>query len=350
MEAVSDQNEDYIGGIAVAHFIMAGERLGVPVRELLRQRGVDPNAVMQPDGRLAIDTFDALFADMLLASGDEQFGFHLGHQIMPGVYGALGSLAFGAINVREALRLGVRFQGLAGGTAHGFEVEELSDGSLLLSWRMVSNNSVILRHLADNIFALIVNVTRVVLPFDTPGPTRMRFAYPAPSQEIRRQMEDLYRCPVEFDAPVSSALLSAEVLSQPINVHDTRQRQFAIELAEQQLAEQQQQRDWLSSVRRHMRALLPERAPQREEVARRLGMSARTLDRRLAEHDSSWQQQLDSLRAQLAREYLADASLSVAEVARLIGFADVRALQRRFRVWTGMTPSQYRQQQAAAAK
>ncbi|MBQ0753145.1 MAG: AraC family transcriptional regulator ligand-binding domain-containing protein [Gammaproteobacteria bacterium] len=343
-------NEDYIGGIAVAHFILAGERLGVPARDLLRQRGVDPDVAMQPASRLSGDIFDAFFMDMLLASGDEYFGFHLGHQLMPGLYGALSNLLFSSMNMREGVQLGLRFQELGGGTIHGFVLEELDDGGLLATWTMVSGNAVLRRHLADNMFALLANFVSVVFPSDFPASERMTFAYPAPPREMRQQMEALYRCPIEFDAPASSALLSAELLARPINIHDTRQRQLAVELAEQQLAEQKLQRDWLSSVRRQMRGLLPGRAPQREEVARRLGMSARTLDRRLAENDSSWQQQLDSLRAQLAREYLGDASLSVADVAGLLGFADVRALQRRFRIWTGMTPSQYRQQLGTVAQ
>jgi AraC-like DNA-binding protein len=84
------------------------------------------------------------------------------------------------------------------------------------------------------------------------------------------------------------------------------------------------------------------RSPRRETVAERLNISVRTLDRRLAEVDLTWQKLLDSMRAQLAREYLADPEMNVQAIATRLGFADVRAFQRRFRVWTGTTPSDYR--------
>jgi AraC-like DNA-binding protein len=82
--------------------------------------------------------------------------------------------------------------------------------------------------------------------------------------------------------------------------------------------------------------------PRRELVASRLGISASTLDRRLKQADMTWQGLLDGLRAQLAIEYLSDPLLTVSDASAKLGFADLRAFQRRFKRWTGMTPSEFR--------
>ena len=332
----------YVTGLTMSHFVVSAERLGLPARELLMARGVDADMALQPATRLPLETLEKLMADLLLASGDEYLGFHLGHQVMPGLYGALSGLMFSAPKVREAIQVAHRFQAITAGNGHGFSIEELADGSMVFTWVMVTKNPVLRRHFTDNIFALVSHVAAMVLPDLRAAPTLIRLAFPRPDKDICAQMETLYRCPVEFDAPDSQVFFPAELLDMPINVHGSGQHAAAIRMAEQQLAEQQQEQDWLGEVRRHMRDQIASRAPQRELVARRLGISARTLDRRLAELDTSWQKQLDALRAQMAREYLSDAAISVQDIAGRLGFSDVRALQRRFRVWTGMTPSEYR--------
>jgi len=85
-------------------------------------------------------------------------------------------------------------------------------------------------------------------------------------------------------------------------------------------------------------------APRRDVVAGRLGISTRTLDRRLQSAGIGWQELLDGLRVQLAIEYLADQELTVTQIAQKLGFTEIRAFQRRFKTWTGMTPSTYRKQ------
>jgi len=77
-------------------------------------------------------------------------------------------------------------------------------------------------------------------------------------------------------------------------------------------------------------------------VAHQLAMSQRTLQRKLREHDTSHQQLLDDLRKNLARTYLDEPSMSIGEVAYLLGFSESSAFHRAFKRWTGQTPSEYR--------
>lgn len=97
--------------------------------------------------------------------------------------------------------------------------------------------------------------------------------------------------------------------------------------------------------------LLPEGEVSVDKVARALHQSTRTLQRRLAERGMSWQQLLDRTREQLARQYLRDPGLSLAEIGLLLGYSEQSAFTRAFRRWTGQTPQAYRmaQQTAAAA-
>jgi AraC-like DNA-binding protein len=98
-------------------------------------------------------------------------------------------------------------------------------------------------------------------------------------------------------------------------------------------------------VTRRVRARIAERLadgrPTQDDVARRLGMSTRSLARRLAEEGTTFSAILHEALATLARDYLRDRRLSVSEVAFLLGFAGVAGFSRAFKQWTGRSPSEY---------
>jgi AraC-like DNA-binding protein len=88
--------------------------------------------------------------------------------------------------------------------------------------------------------------------------------------------------------------------------------------------------------------LLPDHEPRRDEVARALGMSERTLQRRLEEEGTSFQDLLDDTRRELAAQYLGRLQLSLAEAAYLLGFADQSSFSRACKRWFELSPGQYR--------
>jgi AraC-like DNA-binding protein len=77
-------------------------------------------------------------------------------------------------------------------------------------------------------------------------------------------------------------------------------------------------------------------------VARSLGLSPRSLQRRLADEGTRYNDLVDEVRRQFAELYLARPRLAVSEVAYLVGFTDPSAFFKAFRRWTGLTPSDYR--------
>jgi AraC-like DNA-binding protein len=78
-------------------------------------------------------------------------------------------------------------------------------------------------------------------------------------------------------------------------------------------------------------------------VARRLGLSSRTLQRRLAGEGASFQEVLRETRTALGGHYLAKTTLPIAEVAFLLGFDEPNSFYRAWRAWTGVTPDSVRQ-------
>lgn len=331
----------YITGIGLSQYVYGAERLGLPARDILLACGLDPAVALQPAQRIPQRQYESFILQLVLQSGDELLGFHIGHQLMPAIYGALPALAFSAANGREALTMGMRYQGLAAGNVEGFEANEKEDG-VLFTWSMVHQNPVMRRHVTDNVFALLAHMLHFIGGNNNLSASHVAVEYAAPSADVRNAMEQLYGCPIQFSASANQIELGAAVLDAPLNIHDAEQRQVAEELARKQLAAQQHNQTWLEQVKRQVRDLMVARSPRREIVAERLNMSVRTLDRRLVEAGLTWQKLLDSMRSQLAREYLANPEMNIQLIATRLGFADVRAFQRRFRLWTGTTPSDFR--------
>ena len=96
------------------------------------------------------------------------------------------------------------------------------------------------------------------------------------------------------------------------------------------------------SVENAIVPLLPHGRARVHEVARRIGISQRTLARRLSAERLTFSAILESLKIDLAKRYLSDENLSISQVAWLVGYQEVSALTHAFKRWTGKTPRQVR--------
>lgn len=109
------------------------------------------------------------------------------------------------------------------------------------------------------------------------------------------------------------------------------------------------QLDRTATIKDRVRTVLMEALPSGQgdtaTVAKRLGISARGLQRKLAGEKTSFQSELRNLRARLAKSYLSDTEYSSAEIAFLLGYADPNSFIRAFHIWAGTTPEAYRNTQ-----
>lgn len=165
--------------------------------------------------------------------------------------------------------------------------------------------------------------------------------------EARGPFEALERaigCPPAFGATRSSLCLPACALELPLRQADPAIS--ALLLGElEALAVRPQRHDaglLLERLRTTVSARLPAGPPAMPEIARRVGLSERTLRRRLAETGTTWEELVDQVREAAARAWVDEGEHSLAEVSYLLGYSEPSAFHRAFRRWTGMTPVAYR--------
>ncbi len=151
----------------------------------------------------------------------------------------------------------------------------------------------------------------------------------------------LFQAPLRFDARRYALLFREEDVEMPLPTANEALAQLHDRFAGEYLSRFSDSKV-MHRARQILCRLLPQGEPRREVVAQALCLSERTLQRRLQEEGSSFQQLLDDTRRDLAVQHLAQPDLAPLEIAYLLGFADPSNFYRAFKRWFGVTPGEYR--------
>ena len=155
-----------------------------------------------------------------------------------------------------------------------------------------------------------------------------------------------------FGVPVTAAPSAFMVLAtadaeRPFLTENHKMWQFFEPSLRQRLSDLDRTAGMAERVRGTLLETLPAGEASMQAVCRRLGVGTRTLQRRLQDEGTTFQQTLDTLRDSLAHHYLRNTALSGAEISFLLGFEDANSFARAFHVWTGKTPQAVRRESGA---
>lgn len=171
---------------------------------------------------------------------------------------------------------------------------------------------------------------------------RVEFAHAPNGPEAK--YVDFFGVPVRFGRPSNAAVFAREVLDRPFAEHDPTLFRFVREhnAATREKLLRLGPADGLAAVRRAIEQGAEHGDYSAESLARRMGMSLRSLQRHVGEHDATVTALLETARRTNAEALLTDVRTSVDEVAEAVGYADRRAFSRAFKRWTGQTPAAFR--------
>jgi AraC-like DNA-binding protein len=150
-------------------------------------------------------------------------------------------------------------------------------------------------------------------------------------------------CEIEFGCDIDEIAFPETAGVIPIESADHYLNDLLVTYCEEALAHRKSHATSLrSSVEHAIAPLLPHREARVEEIARRLGLSHRTLVRHLALEGLTFSGILDEMKIDLAKNYLKHDELPISQTAWLLGYGEVSAFTHAFKRWTGMTPRQWR--------
>lgn len=158
-----------------------------------------------------------------------------------------------------------------------------------------------------------------------------------PSGTYVRRYETYFGAPVHQGSNASISFAAADALRPFLTVNEGMWRVFEPDLR-RRLSEVEASATTAERVRAVLLELLPGNAATIEKAAERLGLSKRTLQRRLENEGANFRALVNLTREDLARHYLGNTTMSGREIAFLLGFEDPNSFYRAFQEWTGQTP------------
>lgn len=188
-------------------------------------------------------------------------------------------------------------------------------------------------------FDVAVNCPRL-LGDGAPAPLAVRFRAPPPAGG-GPGLDVLFGAPVVYGSPLDEVLLAAELLDRPMPLANAAMHAFFRRHADSALARLDAPQPWLDRVRGFVEERLPDGGVTLASAAEALGMSVRTLQRRLRDEGTTFEELCDGVRKARALVYL-DAWMSIGEVAYLLGYAEPSVFHRAFKRWTGQSPEAFR--------
>ena len=317
---------------------------GVAVQPYLAKYKLPPDVVSQPPTKVPLTTtpismLPALTDEVAAALNDSHVGLALSEWLPRGSYGVSEFLMRAGPTLRQTFENLCRFNGIfAPGQLYRFE--EVEDEARITQ-SVTQRPAALGRHLHEYSVAALL---KTVVLMTGEKPTRVWFIHPRPSSlDMRRLSAGVFTNQISFEEPTNGFALSRALLDGPIQGGgDPALYSFLEEHAVAALASRPRMDDLIDKLRHLIRDALKQGEPNVERLATRLNMSGRTLQRRLADLKTSFQEVLDLVRFDLARAYLKDVRLDVSQVAYLLGYSELRAFDRAFRRWASKSPTEWR--------
>jgi AraC-like DNA-binding protein len=324
-----------------AMIVHAASAAGVRASDLQRATGFDPATAADPDARISLALEERLWNEAAQRSGDDDFGLHAAEAMRPGMFDVLDYVTRTAPTARAALERLARYNRLEHDVAV-FSIIDAPDVTRVEHAFSVAD--VQCRHSAEFTLASIVVVGGQI----TGQPLRARaveFRHAAP--RTTREHARVFGAVPSFDARMNAIELDPAALARPVPAADPMLLKVIERHADAALAALPVQPDTtIERVRNLLAGALREGAASLASVAEQLHMSERSLQRRLAEENATFDSVLDELRHSLALRYLAERQIAISEVAYLVGYSEPSAFHRAFKRWTGSTPTELRRRVA----
>ena len=318
---------------------------GGEVATLLKRYGLPQDTPDLPEVEIPLEQFQAISDDLARALGDSFMGLNLARALPPAAFGVVELSARSAPSFGAAAQRLVRYIGLL----NDFEVFtlEVHGAEGAMSHRIPGVPLALGRHGNEQLLALMTRVIREILQRPW-APRRVSFVHRAPPDAgaLHAFFETKN---IEFGQTHNALHFEAKTIDLPVATANPALLQMLDEQAHRALGTHTGPGDDLARVRERIRQELQDGPPALERVAAGLKMSARTLQRRLADLGLKFSEVVEETRRDLAQDYLARSNLALAEVAFLLGYADLATFIRAFKRWTGHTPKAYRDLKAGKA-
>jgi AraC-like DNA-binding protein len=310
----------------------------------LEEAGLTVQQIEDRDARFSVES-QIKFLELAAGSlADPFLGFHLARYFDLRQIGLLHYVLASSEAVGEALQRAVRYSSTVNEAA---SLEYRGRDELAIVTKYVGVARLSDRHQIEFWITVLVRECRELTGRDL-SPRRVTLTHRR--HEDCSELNAFLGTTIEFGAPDDEVIFPSIVKDMPVVGADPYLSELLITYSEEVLAQRSQRSGSLrAAVENALAPLLPHGKARIDVVARRLGISERTLARRLAAEGQTFSGVLNQLRVDLARRHISDSTLSISQIAWLLGYGEVSAFTHAFKRWTGTTPRETRARETPAS-
>ena len=325
-------------GIVTRLACRRAEQEGVETGLLLRKAGLTQQQIDDPGTRLAVRN-QIRFLDLAATTlKDNCLGLHLAQKFDLRMSGLFHYVLASSETLGEALQRGVRYSAIVN---EGITLKLHEERETRINFEYAGVARHLDRHQIEFAMATFVRMCRQLTNRHLQA-NRVSFTHQR--SDDTSEYRTFFGSDVSFGAAVDEVAFPASVRQIPILGADPYLNKLLISYCDQALSARSTRRNSFGSSVENVIALhLPHGKARVGEIARKLGVSQRTLARRLSSEGLTFASVLQRLKSDLAKRHLADETLSISEIAWLVGYQDVSAFTHAFKRWTGKAPSAIRQ-------
>jgi AraC-like DNA-binding protein len=314
---------------------------GADLDALCEAAEIEPSLLAKPDERISgAQSFKAWNA-AVRATGDEDFGLHLGELSQPAGLGLVGFAMISAPDLGSALERLARYTNLLTDGVRG----SITRNGAVARFDLEPNRNVAnfllespRQHIECTLsafLALAASLTGRALPV-----TEVWFQHAEPASILEHRR--IFRSPVGFSREVNRVAFAAEALGWPLADANPGLLADFDARAEGAIRKLGHNATWSERVEQAVMENLRGMVPGLDDIARGLGVSGRKLQRHLQDEGTGFRELLDRARHELSMRYLRRSEIPVAEISYILGFTEPSAFHRSFKRWTGSTPGSVR--------
>jgi AraC-like DNA-binding protein len=310
---------------------------GVSVRELFARTGVSVDQLEDVRARISHRERLAIYRNAKRLAKRSDIGLLAGARQRISDYGIYGYAMVSSRTFGDALMFSLDHITMAGPAVR--QISFRADGTTaILRSHGLDTLGDLLPFAAEFWRSSMTSLFSRVL--EAPFPS-LRMIFPFPPPPHWRNYERLFNCPIDFGADTMEWHFNANILGHPCPNANPMTVKICQQVCDVVLTEGPGESELARKIRT---ACLnsAKRFPAAGEIAGELGLSLRTLHRRLAEDGLSYQSIIDGMRRSLATELLENTHMAIEQVAERVGFADATSFRKAFKKWTGQAPSDLR--------
>ena len=320
-----------------ARKMVAAAGSGIDQRGTLAAAGIDPDAAWDPKVMIPAEAYYDMLESIAAQVDVTELPVHVGASMRCDEYGALGLAWKAAPTLLASCSRVERYARIWTGVVT-YELREHPDGILYLLHRP-GERRLGMRLSNEATLASTVSLARQVCPVPF-SPVEVFAKHAEPKSKAYH--EAWFGCPVTFGAEYDGVLISREAMTRSNILGDEGISRYLASHLETELAELATPSPVVAKTKDAIAQALSEGVPDMADIAKGLGLSARTFHRRLSEQGFSFQTLTEETRRELAEGLLRDDAYSLADVAFLTGFSEQSSFTRAFKRWLGTTPASYR--------